>query len=261
MSTTSTPTMSGPWRFRDKPALVAHRGYAQLFPENTLTALAAAVDAGARFVEFDIQLSKDQVPFLMHDSDLKRTAGVNESVFELNMDELQQISVGEQARLGGRFHDVKPTTLEHACTHLNEWPDVHSFVEVKRQSIEHFGLETAMTQIIGALSTLRAPFTIMSFREDVVEYAQQHTDFSTGWVIRHWNQESIETLERLSPEFVFCSYTDVPPDKPIPAGNWSWVLYEITDDDTATFWRQRGIHMIESMTVSRMLDGDVFKSE
>ena len=261
MNPNSDTAISGPWRFRNKPALVAHRGYAQLFPENTLTALAAAVDAGAAFVEFDIQLSKDQVPFLMHDPDLRRTAGIDRSVFDLTMNELSQISVGEQARLGGRFHDVKPTTLEHACTHLNAWSEVHSFVEVKRQSVEHFGLETVMQKIFAAVSSLEAPFTILSFREDVVEYTQQHSEYSSGWVIRHWNQESIDTLKRLSPEFVFCGYADVPTEEPVPSGPWSWVLYEITDTDTATFWRQRGIHMIESMTVGHLLNSDVFKPE
>ncbi len=259
MNATPDTIDHGPWTFRNKPALVAHRGFAQLFPENTLTALAAAVDAGAAFVEFDIQLSKDKVPFLMHDSDLNRTGNVDRSVFELTMDELSAMSVGEQARLGGRFHDIKPTTLEHACTHLNAWPDVHSFIEVKRQSIEQFGLDVVMEQIFDAIRGLEAPFTILSFREDVVEYTQKHSDFSAGWVIRHWTQESLDTLQRLSPEFVFCSYTDVPPDEPVPTGPWSWVLYEITDTDTATFWRQRGIHMIESMTVARLLESPVFR--
>jgi len=36
------------------PELVAHRGYAFRYPENTLLAIKAAVDAGAKFVEFDV---------------------------------------------------------------------------------------------------------------------------------------------------------------------------------------------------------------
>ncbi len=264
-STTGSPnttgSLSGPWRFRNKPALVAHRGFAQLFPENTLTALAAAVDAGAAFVEFDIQLSKDQVPFLVHDADLKRTANIDKSVFELTMRELLSVSVGEQSRLGGRFGNVKPTTLEHACTQLNDWPQVHSFIEVKRQSVEHFGLEAVMQKLFEAVKFLTAPFTIISFLEEVVEYTQQQTSFSTGWVIRDWNGQSLTTLQRLSPEFVYCNYTKIPTDQPLPAGPWNWVLYEVTDEDTATLWRERGIHMIETMDVDHMLNSPLFKSE
>lgn len=261
MTNESKNQSHGPWQFRNRPALVAHRGYAQLFPENTLTALAAAVEAGAAFVEFDIQLSKDEVPFLMHDTDLERTAGLKENVFDLTMEQLSHIGVGEPARLGGRFPDVRPTTLEHLCTHLNAWPEVHSFIEIKRQSVEHFGLERVMQRVFDAIRALTAPFTVLSFREDVIDYTMQHTGFSTGWVIRHWNDENLATLRRLSPEFVFCNYTKMPAEGPIPSGPWSWVLYEITDPDTASLWRDRGIHMIESMTVARLLNSDVFVSQ
>ncbi|MFK8030465.1 MAG: glycerophosphodiester phosphodiesterase family protein [Gammaproteobacteria bacterium] len=250
-----------PWHFRKMPALVAHRGYAQLFPENTLTALAAAVDAGAAFVEFDIQLSKDKVPFLMHDPDLLRTANVDQSVFDLTMTQLAHISVGEPTRLGGRFHSVKPTTLEHACSHLNEWPNVHSFIEIKRQSIEHFGLQVVMEKTFEALATLTAPFTILSFCDDVVEYTKAHSAYSTGWVIRDWNEQSLTKLQQLSPEFVYCNHTKIPTDKPLPNGPWSWVLYEITDEETARFWQARGAHMIESMTVGRLLGSDLFRPQ
>lgn len=257
----SARTPAHVWQFRGKPALVAHRGFAQLFPENTLTALAAAVDAGAAYVEFDIQLSKDRVPFLMHDADLVRTANVDACVFDLPMRQLATISVGESARLGGRFVEVKPTTLEHACTHLNEWPDVHSFIEIKRQSIEHFGLKEVMSQVFSAVSGLTAPFTLLSFREDVVEYAQQHSSHSTGWVIRDWNTQSLDTLARLNPDFVYCNYTKLPQGDALPAGDWAWVFYEVTDAETAGNLRARGAHMIESMTVSRLLGDPLFRSE
>src|SRR5207244_2240185 len=54
------------------PDLVAHRGYALRYPENTLVALDAAIRAGAKYVELDVQLSKDGFPVLMHDKTLAR---------------------------------------------------------------------------------------------------------------------------------------------------------------------------------------------
>ncbi|HEY9197768.1 MAG TPA: glycerophosphodiester phosphodiesterase family protein, partial [Gammaproteobacteria bacterium] len=50
------------------PILIAHRGYAARHPENTLSALQAAVAAGARWLEFDVQLSADHEPVLLHDT-------------------------------------------------------------------------------------------------------------------------------------------------------------------------------------------------
>ena len=55
------------------PELVAHRGNAADFPENTLPALRSALDAGIPWVEIDVHLSADGVPFVIHDVRLDRT--------------------------------------------------------------------------------------------------------------------------------------------------------------------------------------------
>ena len=44
-----------------------HRGACALYPENTLLAFEKAIEMGVDAVEFDIWLSKDKVPVLMHD--------------------------------------------------------------------------------------------------------------------------------------------------------------------------------------------------
>ena len=67
-------------------ALVAHRGDAARFPENTVPALRGALDAGARWLECDVQLSRDRVPMLLHDGDLARTFDDPRSVFDLDAD-------------------------------------------------------------------------------------------------------------------------------------------------------------------------------
>ena len=48
--------------FAAVPSLVAHRGWASCYPENTLPAVAAALAAGAAYIEIDIQLTRDLVP-------------------------------------------------------------------------------------------------------------------------------------------------------------------------------------------------------
>jgi glycerophosphoryl diester phosphodiesterase len=55
------------------PPVIGHRGAAALAPENTLAALRAAAAAGARWVEFDVKLTGDGIPVLMHDETLDRT--------------------------------------------------------------------------------------------------------------------------------------------------------------------------------------------
>ena len=55
------------------PRLIAHRGGGSLAPENTLAALKLGASLGYRASEFDVKLSRDAVPFLLHDSKLERT--------------------------------------------------------------------------------------------------------------------------------------------------------------------------------------------
>ncbi|MFV1985497.1 MAG: glycerophosphodiester phosphodiesterase family protein, partial [Thiohalomonadales bacterium] len=44
---------------KDIPRIVAHRGYAKKYPENTLISISAAFDLGACFVEIDVQCLND----------------------------------------------------------------------------------------------------------------------------------------------------------------------------------------------------------
>ena len=62
------------------PFLIAHRGNAADYPENTLAALRSAIELGLRHVEFDVQLTRDGVPVVLHDADLRRMTGRVERV-------------------------------------------------------------------------------------------------------------------------------------------------------------------------------------
>ncbi len=56
-----------------RPEIIAHRGYSARAPENTLSALRAALSAGADAVEFDVQTAACGAPVLFHDPMLGRT--------------------------------------------------------------------------------------------------------------------------------------------------------------------------------------------
>ncbi len=63
-----------PWPY---PRWVAHRGAGKLAPENTLAALRLGAQHGYRMFECDVKLSRDGVPFLMHDNCLQRTTNAS----------------------------------------------------------------------------------------------------------------------------------------------------------------------------------------
>lgn len=76
------------------PLILGHRGASAVAPENTLAAFSRAINDGADGIEFDVRLSHDGVPVVIHDATLKRTGLIDRPVYELNADELQQIDVG-----------------------------------------------------------------------------------------------------------------------------------------------------------------------
>ena len=76
------------------PLILGHRGASALAPENTLAAFSRAICDGADGIEFDVRLARDQVPVVIHDATLKRTAGIDRSVSQLTAAELQEIDVG-----------------------------------------------------------------------------------------------------------------------------------------------------------------------
>uniref|UniRef100_A0A8C5ACE7 Glycerophosphodiester phosphodiesterase domain containing 4a n=1 Tax=Gadus morhua TaxID=8049 RepID=A0A8C5ACE7_GADMO len=59
------------------PSLIGHRGAPMLAPENTLLSFEKAVEVGGEGLETDVRISYDGVPFLMHDSTLRRTTDVD----------------------------------------------------------------------------------------------------------------------------------------------------------------------------------------
>ena len=56
-------------------ALVAHRGQPQSYPENSLAGFEHALQAGASYVETDVQITSDGVPVLSHDANLLEISG------------------------------------------------------------------------------------------------------------------------------------------------------------------------------------------
>ena len=76
------------------PRLIAHRCGGALAPENTLAGLGVAARLGCVAVEFDVMLSGDGVPVLIHDETLDRVAGRPGQVSRLAADELLATDVG-----------------------------------------------------------------------------------------------------------------------------------------------------------------------
>ena len=110
---------------------IAHRGASYLAPENTVAAAKLAWGLGADAVEVDVRLSGDKMVMVIHDSNTKRTTGIDYEVSETPSYILRQLDAGSYK--GEKFKGEKIPFLEEIIDIIP--PDKKLVVELKSQFI------------------------------------------------------------------------------------------------------------------------------
>lgn len=133
------------------PLILGHRGASALAPENTLAAFSRAISDGADGVEFDVRLSRDGVPVVIHDANLRRTGSIDRPVVEMSAAELQEIDVGgwfanRNANRGGSFYNEKVPTLAQVFELFSTNPGL-LYVEMKCEKAEGSVLAAAVVRL------------------------------------------------------------------------------------------------------------------
>ena len=223
--------------------VVAHRGYAAKYLENTLEALSEAVKAGATMVEFDVQFTKDLTPIMLHDDNFKRTMGLDLSVFEITQRELQ-----------GKVELKQISEVEEVVVWLKANPGVKAFVELKQESIDMHGLEVCVNALRESCDPALNQCVFISFNPDSVKNAQECGFMETGWVVLTYDEVGEKISEELSPDYLFADTEILPNDgSKLWEGIWEWVIYEVTSLEVASRLLERGVKIIESKEVEKML--------
>lgn len=236
------------------PPLVAHRGYARHYPENTLEAVEAAWCAGARYVEVDVQLTSDGVPVLFHDLELNRTTGADGRVTATSFRDLRALHAGEPARLGVRFSDARVPALAELAARIAEQEDTVAFIEIKRESLEAFGTDTVLARVLADLTPALERCVLISSDRAAMARARMLGMARIGWVLPAYSAGLLAEAGAERPDFLFLNITRLPPaPEPLREGTWRWVLYEVDDAGTAVELLGRGADMIETMAIGELL--------
>jgi glycerophosphoryl diester phosphodiesterase len=233
-------------------SLVAHRGNAYDFPENTLAAFESALNLGLKFLELDVQLSADGVPIVIHDASLERTAGIVGSVFEMRAREIRQIEVPETVRFGERYRGTRIPLLRDVLKLIQSRPEVTLFVEIKRESLVRFGHDQVVGRVLDVVKSSQGQCVVISFDLAAVYRARQVSGVRIGWVLSDFGDHSRLKSEALQPEFLFGDVEQLPPNGALWRGTWEWVIYEVDTLPLAVSLSQRGAHHIETMAVAAM---------
>ena len=116
----------------DSTIVVAHRAFGQLFPENTLTAIAGALNLGAGAVEVDVRFSRDGVPIIMHDATVDRTTNGTGPVAAFDLAALKTLDAC--AKAPGDWAPCRVPTVAEALAALG--PEAFVLLDLKERPTE-----------------------------------------------------------------------------------------------------------------------------
>ncbi len=121
-----------------KTLIYAHRGASKLAPENTMAAYQLASESGADGIEIDVQLTKDRVPVLIHDENVRRTTNGTGFVQEYTLNHIKKLDAGSW--FSTKYSDCSIVTLEEFLCWFQP-KDMVLNVELKTNVIEYRDIE------------------------------------------------------------------------------------------------------------------------
>lgn len=117
--------------------IFAHRGLPVKFAENSLQGFKYAVEHGAEGVEFDVHLTKDKVPVVMHDETLDRTTNGTGYIKDYTLNEIR------------KFHleNGEPVPLLSELFEILQDKDLYINLEFKTNKIHDVGIEAIVLSL------------------------------------------------------------------------------------------------------------------
>lgn len=209
------------WSSGQRPFIIGHRGASAEAPENTLAAFALAQAQGADGIEFDVQLSADGWPVVIHDGKLERTTNGQGRVQQFTLAQLQALDAGEEQcipSLDEVFETLGPNFLYN--------------VELKTAALRDTGLAAAVADRIQSHGMAQQT-VVSSFNPLAVRYARRHLTQST-WVAHLSYKSTFQFLQSLIPaQAVHPHYRMVDTDYMAWAKKHGWWVNVWTVDEPA----------------------------
>lgn len=187
---------------------IGHRGACGHAPENTLLSIRKALDFGVDGFEFDIQLSKDGHPMVIHDDTLERTTNSKGMVADYTLEELQKFDAGQGEKIPSLQNVID--LVDKRCRLFIELKAEHStvpVVEAITQSVleqgwnyEHFYVcSFDHLQLLSIRTMNTRILTSALFAGIPVQLAQMAVDAGASSInpcIHHVNQRLVDDAHR-----------------------------------------------------------------
>jgi glycerophosphoryl diester phosphodiesterase len=180
-------------KFDQDVDVMAHRGASLYAPENTLAAVRAAIDAGAQWVEIDVQETVDGAIVVIHDGDLKRVGGVPMVVAESTARELGWVDVGSWFDLA--YSDERVPSLREVLELCKDRVGVN--IELKYYGGER-RLEQSVAEIVEDLGMADQVVFMSLSLPGIRKMKQLRPDWKVGLL----SSVAVGDLARLDVDFV-----------------------------------------------------------
>lgn len=233
---------------------VGHRGYPEIYPENSLLGIEAALKLGAQAIEIDLQASGDGEPVLFHDDELFRLTGNNGVVSDYPWEKLQGFSAHEPQRLGKQFYPTPIAHLKQVVELMRRYPGAQLFVELKSEVFNQIPRALFLNKVWQILQPIHAAVVLISYDLYVLRLAQEQFACRVGWVLTRYDYQSHARIKNNPVDFVICNIRKMPPLPTQPwSGCWQWFVYDVVDDEGRRACLDRGIYWLETWNIGAML--------
>ncbi|MFT6102300.1 MAG: glycerophosphoryl diester phosphodiesterase [Candidatus Endobugula sp.] len=231
--------------------LIAHRGHCDQFPENSLLAIADAIAAGAKNIEFDIQLTGDGELVLLHDSNMQRMCSVDQSIHELSVDQLVNFHTSEPERFGDKFKRNPINLFSELLPLIKDNSEISFYMELKDASLQVLGEDFCFNYLTQSMSSIPNNLRFISFNTAAVYRAKQEGFHTTALVFRDWPARN-QLLEEARADIGFFNYNRIPDNELIQA-NVPIMVYETCDIHLIKSLLDRGAAAVETFCIGKML--------
>ncbi len=249
------PENSGRALKAETPSIIGHRGAAARAPENTLASIRRAYDDGARWVEFDVKLTLDGIPIVMHDDHLDRTTDLTGAVAQTTFETLSHVSAG--AWFDRSFAGEKIPTLRETLATLLQL-GLGANIEIKPCPGRERETAAAAISVLAETWPTDVPWPLISsFSEEALDEVKRFQPvLPCGLLMTSLSPDWKEKLERLDCATVHLDHASLDDNAlaSLVRERWPLVLYTVNDVDRARHLLERGAHALITDDPRKLID-------
>ena len=161
------------------PTVMAHRELSADAPENTLYAFSDAISVGADFIELDVQQTRDGVLVVMHDSNLKRTTGVNKDIWDVDYADIQDLDAGSWC--DPAYANARIPTLEETLQFVDKRAKLN--IEIKPTKHGSDTLEQDVAELITRYQYTDACYVTSFSYGSLKKVKEANPEIRTGYLM------------------------------------------------------------------------------